>query len=102
MREPCAVRAFARYREAVDSTVSEAGLADYLVLLSIQQTCKYKGVSFLKFLLSRETDIDTFRQGGCRVRTGLGIELYPEGVIPPRPGRKRLEPVARKDHLPVE
>jgi hypothetical protein len=84
-----AVKAFARYREVADSMVSEGGLAPYLVLLSIQQTCKYKGVSFLKFLLSRETDIDVFRQGrGQTVHPA--IELYPEGSESDRPSRKRI------------
>ena len=36
----------------------ESGLSDYLVLLSIFQTCRYKGVSFLKFLVSGLRDID--------------------------------------------
>jgi hypothetical protein len=31
----------------------EQGLSDYLVLLRVYQTCKYRGVSFLKFLLSQ-------------------------------------------------
>jgi hypothetical protein len=84
-----AVKAFAHYREVADSMVSEAGLAPYLVLLSIQQTCKYKGVSFLKFLLSRQTDIDEFRAGRSKV-TVPGIELYPDGSESDRPSRKRL------------
>ena len=84
-----AVKAFAYYREVADSMVSEAGLAPYLVLLSIQQTCKYKGVSFLKFLLSRQTDIDVFREGRGTV-TAPAIELYPEGSGSDRPSRKRL------------
>jgi hypothetical protein len=33
--------------------MTEAGLVDYLVLLSLFQTCRYKGASFYKFLLSR-------------------------------------------------
>lgn len=84
-----AVKAFAQYREVVDSMVSEAGLAPYLVLLSIQQTCKYKGISFLKFLLSRETDIDLFREGRNN-KAITAIELYPEGSESDRPSRKRL------------
>jgi hypothetical protein len=32
----------------------------YARTLSIQQTCDYKGISFLKFLLSKERDIDKF------------------------------------------
>jgi hypothetical protein len=34
----------------------------YLVLLAIAQTCRFQGKSFLKFLLSKETDVDCFRR----------------------------------------
>ena len=34
----------------------------YLLLLAISQTCRFQGKSFLKFLLSKETDLDSFRQ----------------------------------------
>jgi hypothetical protein len=34
----------------------------YLVLLAISQTCRFQGKSFLKFLLSKETDVDQFRR----------------------------------------
>lgn len=86
-----AVKAFARYREVADSMVSDTGLAPYLVLLSIQQTCKRKGISFLKFLISREIDIDAFQR--CpRNREVPAIELYPEGSESDRPSRKRLQP----------
>jgi predicted RecB family nuclease len=84
-----AVKAIVYYREAAGSLVTEAGLKSYLVLLSIQQTCKYKGVSFLKFLLSRETDIDVFCQGHKR-KAVPAIELCPEGTESYRPRRKRL------------
>jgi predicted RecB family nuclease len=81
-----AVKGFAYYREVADNLLTEAGLNQYLVLLSVYQTCKYKGVSFLKFLLSGETDIDVFREsGGNRVLPA--IELYPEGTAS---NRKRL------------
>ena len=33
---------------------------DLLVLLSIYQSCEYRGISFLDFLLSGETDIKAF------------------------------------------
>ena len=55
-----AIKRFAYYREGTVGTMTEAGLSDYLVLLSIYQTCRYKGISFLKFLLSRELDLDAF------------------------------------------
>jgi predicted RecB family nuclease len=34
----------------------------YLLLLAISQTCRFQEKSFLKFLLSKETDLDLFRQ----------------------------------------
>jgi hypothetical protein len=34
----------------------------YLLLLAISQTCRFQGKSFLKFLLSKETDLDSFRR----------------------------------------
>jgi len=33
---------------------------EYLHIMSIYQTCEYKKVSFLKFLLSKETDMDEY------------------------------------------
>jgi hypothetical protein len=57
-----AIKGFAHYREIVDGHVTEDGISDYLVLLSIQQTCAYKGISFLKFLLSGEIDIGKYRE----------------------------------------
>src|SRR5205823_13517469 len=34
----------------------------YLLLLAISQTCRFQGKSFLKFLLSKEKDVDSFRR----------------------------------------
>jgi predicted RecB family nuclease len=34
----------------------------YLLLLAISQTCRFQGKSFLKFLLSKETELDSFRR----------------------------------------
>ena len=84
-----AVKGFAYYREVADNLLTEVGLNQYLVLLSIHQTCKYKGVSFLKFLLSGQTDIDAFcEDDGKRVLPAR--EIYPEGSKSSRPNRKRL------------
>jgi predicted RecB family nuclease len=74
-----AIKAFARFRELYDGQMSQEGLSDFLVLLSVQQTCKYRGISFLKFLLSREEDV----RASCeRKRGGIGLpalEVYPDG-----------------------
>jgi predicted RecB family nuclease len=85
-----AVKGFAYYREVADNLLTAGGLKHYLVLLSVCQTCKYKRVSFLKFLVSGETDIDVFSKGrGKRVLPM--IELSPDGMVSSRPSRKRLE-----------
>ena len=55
-----AVKYFARYRRLVNGRITEQGLSDYLVLLSLYVTCSYKGIGFLDFLLSKERDIDKF------------------------------------------
>jgi predicted RecB family nuclease len=55
-----AVKAFAMLRHIIGGVTSEKGIRDYLVLLSICQTCKYKGVDFLDFLRSDEKDIEAF------------------------------------------
>jgi len=83
-----AVKKFADYREIADGQFSEAGLNEYLVLLSIYLTCKYKGISFLKFLLSREKDIEAFRQSVNLRRSPAALELCPEGFVFSRRKRK--------------
>jgi Transposase IS66 family/RNase_H superfamily len=55
-----AVKAFATLRRVIKGVTSEAGLRDYLVLLSICETCNYQGLDFLDFLRSGETDIAAF------------------------------------------
>ncbi len=74
-----AVKGFAYYREVADGRCSETGLNDYLVLLSIYQTCRYKEVNFLQFLLSQETDLDAYCARVNRRRPLPTIELCPEG-----------------------
>jgi hypothetical protein len=55
-----AIKAFAMLRHVIDGVTSEKGLRDYLVMLSILETCKYKEVDFLDFLLSGDKDIEVF------------------------------------------
>jgi len=73
-----AVKVFAAYRRVRDGQVKEAGLSDHLLLLSVYQTCKYRGVSFLKFLLSGEEDVDVYCQRGRKKRP-VELEIYPPG-----------------------
>jgi hypothetical protein len=55
-----AIKRFAALRKILGTAFSEDGIKDYMVLLSIAQTLRYRGGSFWRFLLSRETDIDAF------------------------------------------
>jgi predicted RecB family nuclease len=55
-----AVKAFATLRNVIGGSSTEKGIREYLVLLSICETCKYKGLDFLDFLRSGEKNIDAF------------------------------------------
>jgi predicted RecB family nuclease len=68
-----AVKAFVSLRRVIDGSTTEQGLRDYLILLSLCETCKYRNLDFLHFLRSGSKDIDDFdisrrKQG---VRTGI-------------------------------
>ncbi|MFQ5688474.1 MAG: transposase [Candidatus Scalindua sp.] len=52
-----AIKPLAKYRARAKGILREEGVKNYLVLLSIQQTCKYRGVNFLEFLKSKEKSI---------------------------------------------
>ncbi len=68
-----------------------------------QHTCRYKGISFLKFLLSRARNIDAFGIRKHARRRPL-VEVYPKGFIPPhlaqlgkREGQKSEMPAEQID-----
>ena len=74
-----AIKQFAEYRLIVDGNITEEGLLSFLGLLGICVTCKYKNLNFLRFLLSRERDIDVFaieRKARSHKRK---MEVYPKG-----------------------
>jgi predicted RecB family nuclease len=96
------IKRISDYREDVGRSVGEAGLTEHLVLLSIYQTCRVRDMSFLKFLLSRERDIDAFAAGGRRRRRALRIELYPKGFLPPSIGSLRRRHAARTSETIAE
>ena len=68
-----AIKAFAALRKGIGGTSTEKGIQEYLTLLSICETCKYKGVSFLGFLRSGEKDIDALIKKGARVSKGSSL-----------------------------
>jgi predicted RecB family nuclease len=87
-----AVKAFAYFRRLSDGTMREQGLSDYLVLLSVQQTCEYRGVSFLKFLLSQEEDVEEYCRRGRKKRPSPTVEVYPENFFRTHFKRKKAKP----------
>ena len=71
-----AVKAFVTLRKVIGGSGTEKGIREYLILLSICETCKYKGLDFLDFLRSGEKNIDAFasslrrrRLAGASTRT---------------------------------
>jgi predicted RecB family nuclease len=62
-----AIKAFASRRRVIEGPTTEKGLRNFLVLLSICQTCKYRNVDFLEFLRSGTKDIDDFATNGWKL-----------------------------------
>ena len=74
-----AIKPFAKYRVTSDGQMTEPRLPDYLVLLSIYETCRYRGLSFLRFMLSREKDIDAFQESRQPRRVVTpSLQVYPQ------------------------
>lgn len=89
-----AIKRFAHYREITDGNLTEHGLTDYLVLLSINQTCEYKGISFLKFLLSGEIDIGKYREKSRQMPkpvNGEGVSLLEQAFFDKKLRRQKTE-----------
>jgi predicted RecB family nuclease len=63
-----AIKAFAALRTVLRGSSTQKGIEDYLILLSVCQTCKYMGVDFLDFLRSGEKDIHVFADNRRRRR----------------------------------
>jgi len=55
-----AIKALASLRNVIGGTSSPKGIREYLVLLSIAQTCKYRGINFLEFVRSGKREIGEF------------------------------------------
>jgi len=61
-----AIKAFALLRRDFGGVSTEKGIREYLILLSVCETCKYMGVDFLNFLRSGVTDVYAFAAGTGR------------------------------------
>jgi predicted RecB family nuclease len=58
-----AIKAFARLRNVIGTNSTAKSMRDYLVLLSVAETCKYNGRDLLNFLRSGALDINGFDGG---------------------------------------
>lgn len=63
-----AIKLLATHQNKNVSCFRESRIEEYLKIMSIYQTCKYKGVSFLKFILSKEKDLDEYCKNLLRRR----------------------------------
>ena len=63
-----AIKAFARLRDVMAGSSSKKGVDEYLTLLSVAETCEYRGLDLLDFLRSGEKDIETFARVYRRYR----------------------------------
>ena len=70
-----AIKAFARLRRTIEGISTPTGIEEYLILLSVCQTCKYMGVDFLDFLRSGETDIHAFAESRSRRKSRLAAPV---------------------------
>jgi hypothetical protein len=52
-----AIKSFAKYRRFADGRPTEKSIRDFLIILSVLQTCEYRNIDILEFLLSKETDL---------------------------------------------
>ncbi|HKM84473.1 MAG TPA: TM0106 family RecB-like putative nuclease, partial [Candidatus Acidoferrum sp.] len=55
-----AIKAFAKLRDVVSGSSTKNGIEEFLVLLSVCQSCAYQSIDFLNFLRSGEIDIATY------------------------------------------
>ena len=55
-----AIKAFARMRRILGGNTNAKGIQEYLILLSVCHTCKYKEINFFEFLRSGKKDIESF------------------------------------------
>ena len=55
-----AIKPFAAYRRTCDGLFTEQSIQEYLILLSIQQTCRYQELNFFEFLKSGKQSLAEF------------------------------------------
>ena len=70
------IKRFAKFRTHANGRFTERSLKEYLVLVSIFETCEFNNVNVLKFLLSKETTLEgLFKMAGRRTKTPGGARV---------------------------
>ncbi len=91
-----AIKSFADLRGVIEGPMTERGIRDYLILLSIYQTCAYREIDFFGFLRSGEKKIDGYagkrgRQFEDTVKREEGTAIVCPAALPKKgkvvPGR---------------
>jgi len=77
-----AIKPLAKLRHVFGGQGTPKSIHDYLVLLSVEETCKYRGISFLDFLRSGELNIDKFSAGDRSRRKVRGSLIMGQEQLP--------------------
>lgn len=87
-----AIRAFGELRDLIKGVTTEKGLREYLVLLSICETCKRRGISFIDFLGSSENSLERFTVAKSlpSKRTTRERRSEAEVLSPQKPAQKTI------------
>ncbi len=56
------IKPFAKWRKKISKSLTKQNIENHLILLSILQTCKYRGINFFEFLKSGETSISKYSE----------------------------------------
>lgn len=55
------IKPFAKWRKKISKNLTKQNIENHLILLSILQTCKYRGINFFEFLKSGKLSIFEFQ-----------------------------------------
>lgn len=85
-----AIKRFAKFRVHADGRFTERSLKEYLMLVSVIETCEFNNVNVLKFLLSKEATLaGLFKMAGRRTKTPGGARVRAGG----EEGRQSLDKI---------
>ena len=79
-----AIKAFAKLRDVVSGSSTKNGIDEFLVLLSVCQSCAYQSIDFLNFARSGEIDIAAYALKHKRHSLGMRSSLIPSFFTRPR------------------